>query len=200
MRAQSAIRKLGELARISAGYPFRGAIQETLGSSVVAVQMKDTNPLHGIAWASCTPTELPGKRDSDGLLPGDILLAARGNHHYAVLVDNYALQMGMMAVAAPHFFVVRTRQQSLDPAYLAWFLNQQPCQRYLSQNSEGTLTKSIRRSEVEQAPIALPPLDKQHAIVGLAEQLRQERLLLSQQIRNGEQLMQAIACDLLPRT
>lgn len=196
---QTAIKQLGELAHIAAGYPFRGTIPEVPCSQTMAVQMKDVSLVHGIDWTSCTRTELVGKRNTDGLLPGDILLAARGNHHYAIMVDE---QVGLaeLVVAAPHFFVVRCRTQSVLPAYLSWYLNQQACQRYLSQNAEGTLTKSIRRSAVEQAWIALPPLDKQHAIVGLAEQLRQERLLLTQQIRNGEQLMHAIARDLLPRT
>jgi hypothetical protein len=86
--------KLKQLASINAGYPFRGKIPEVAGSSVVVVQMKDASPADGIRWSSCLETRLTGKRQPDYLSPGDILVAARGNHNYAVSVDQTLVASG----------------------------------------------------------------------------------------------------------
>lgn len=185
--------KLKQIATINAGYPFRGKISETADSQVVAVQMKDVSITEGIHWPGCISTTLNGKREPDWLQPGDILVAARGSRNYAVQVDDN----GLRAVAAPHFFVVRLKRNDVLPDYLAWLLNQSPCQRYFDKNAEGTLTKSIRRSVLEETLVAVPPLAKQHSIVGLTSTLRQEQRILEQMLRNGEHLLNTIANDLL---
>lgn len=187
--------QLKDLATIAAGYPFRGAIPPVKGAAVLAVQMKDATPGQGIDWATCTPTELPGKREPAWLQAGDILVAARGDTNYAVVVG--APPAGFQAVAAPHFYVLRSQKAGLLPAFLAWLINQQPSQRYLAQHAEGSVTKSIRRSVLESLPVVLPPMAKQQAIVALADTLQAQKTAYEQLIRNGQQTQQAMACHLL---
>ena len=158
--------------------------------------MKDVSLAEGIQWPTCTPTELTGKRLPQYLKPGDILVAARGSHNYAVQIDQAFAESRKQAVAAPHFFVVSLQQQSILPDYLTWLLNQGPTQRYFEQNAEGTLTKSIRRSVLEGTPVVIPPLADQQAIIALANTLRQEQRLIQQLIHNGERTMNAIATNL----
>ena len=188
--------KLKQLASINAGYPFRGKIAEVAGSSVVVVQMKDASPADGIRWSSCLETRLTGKRQPDYLSPGDILVAARGNHNYAVSVDHTLVTTGKQAVAAPHFFVISLKTKDVLPEFMVWLFNQGPVQRYFEQNAEGTLTKSIRRSVLEEAPVVIPPLAKQRAILGMAKTLAEEQKLVQTLINNGERMMATIAKDL----
>ncbi|MBC6906090.1 restriction endonuclease subunit S [Saccharophagus sp. K07] len=188
--------KLKQLASINAGYPFRGKIPEVAGSSVVVVQMKDASPADGIRWSSCLETRLTGKRQPDYLSPGDILVAARGNHNYAVSVDHTLVTTGKQAVAAPHFFVISLKTKDVLPEFMVWLFNQGPVQRYFEQNAEGTLTKSIRRSVLEDAPVVIPPLAKQRAILGMAKTLAEEQKLVQTLISNGERMMATIAKDL----
>ncbi|AZN36731.1 restriction endonuclease subunit S [Iodobacter ciconiae] len=190
------LQSLSDLANIAAGHPFRGKVPESPGSGVIAVQMKDASPQQGVSWAECVETEPAGRRD-DWLQVGDILVAARGSHNYAVLIDDTLTTMGKLAVAAPHFFVVRVTHHGILPEYLCWFLNQQPSQRYFDLNSEGTLTKAIKRSALEATPIAIPPLNKQQIIIKLANTIKQELQLIEQLRRNGEQLLTSIANGLL---
>ena len=77
-----------------------------------------------------------------------------------------------------------------------WLLNQEPAQRYFEQNAEGTLTKSIRRSVLEEAPVVVPTLAKQRAIIAMAKTLAEEQRLIQTLIKNGEWMMGAIANDL----
>ncbi len=188
--------KLKQIATINAGYPFRGKIPEVPGSAMVAVQMKDVSLTEGIRWSDCLETELTGKREPDYLTTGDILVAARGSHNYAVQVDQALATTGKQAVAAPHFFVISLKKKDILPDFLVWLLNQTPTQRYFEQNAEGTLTKSIRRSVLEEAPVVVPPLAKQRAIISMAATLRDEHKLIQKLVSNGERMMNAIAKDL----
>ena len=183
---------LSEISTISAGHPFRGKIPEAPGSGIYAVQMKDVSVAQGINWVGCIETE-PMGRSAAWLEQGDILVAARGNHNYAVLVADAP----PAAVAAPHFFVVRTKGHALLPEFLAWLLNQRQCQRYFDQNAEGSVTKSIRRSVLEATPIAIPPLEKQHVVMQLVSTLKREQQVLHLLVHRNEALLGSIAADLI---
>lgn len=185
--------KLKQIATINAGYPFRGKIHEVSGSAVVAVQMKDVSLTEGIRWSDCLEAELTGKREPEYLTTGDILVAARGSHNYAVQVDQLLASTGKQAVAAPHFFVVSLKKKDILPEFMVWLLNQAAAQRYFEQNAEGTLTKSIRRSVLEDAPVVVPPLAKQRVIISMAATLREEQKLIQKLVSNGERMMNAIA-------
>jgi hypothetical protein len=188
--------RLKQVATINAGYPFRGRIPEVSVSAVVAVQMRDISLTEGVRWSACLETELTGKREPGYLTVGDILVAARGSHNYAVLVDQGLAAIGKRAVAAPHFFVVRVTKRDILPEFMVWLLNQTPARRYFEQNAEGTLTKSIRRSVLEDVPVAVPSLAKQQAIIAMANILGEEQRLIRKLLSNGERMMGAIAKDL----
>lgn len=144
---------------------------------------------------SCVQTRLDSKRTPAWLSPGDILVAARGSHNYAILVDESLC--GRTALAAPHFFVVTCQQRTVLPEYLLWLLNQGPCQRYFLKEAEGSLTKSIRRQVVEDTPIVIPPIEQQRSVIALAKTLMQEQKLANQLINNGQLLMDRLATDLM---
>ncbi len=187
--------RLSQIVKISPGYPFRGSIREITGSGVRAIQMKDVSIAGGIFWESATETTITGKRKPDWLVPGDILFLNRGNHNYAVLVDELAEEY--RAVASPHFYVLRCKSEKTLPAYLVWLLNRGPSQRYFQKEAEGSLTKSLRREALESTPVVVPPGGRQQNIVRLAETLKQEHQLLDRLIRNNETMMDCIATDLL---
>ena len=93
----------------------------------------------GVDWSACLRSEPTSKKEPDWLQTGDILVAARGSTNYAVLVDTGLASLP--AVAAPHFYVVRLHSEALSPEFLAWQLNQSPCQRYFELHAEGSAAK-----------------------------------------------------------
>ncbi|MEZ6953485.1 MULTISPECIES: restriction endonuclease subunit S [unclassified Aeromonas] len=186
---------LNQIATISAGHPFRGKIPEFDSGSMAVVQMRDASPEAGVDWSACLRTEPTSKKEPDWLQTGDILVAARGSTNYAVLVD--IRHAPLPAVAAPHFYVVRLQSEAHSPEFLAWQLNQIPCQRYFELHAEGSMSKSIRRQVLEETPIGIPSLTRQQAIMNMVNTLREERRLMQQLQRNGEQMMHAIAASLL---
>lgn len=186
---------LSDIATVAAGHPFRGKIEPIEGAETAVAQMRDTSP-SGVDWTSCVRTELTGRREPDWLRPGDILFPARGNVSLAVLIDE---SIGsLQAVAAPHFFLLRVSRPDVLPAYLAWWLNQEPAQRHLEQNSQSsTLVRNIARPVLEATPVMLPPLPRQKQIVGLSSVMRGEEDLLHRLRQTNQQIMTGLARDLL---
>ncbi|OUJ07589.1 restriction endonuclease subunit S [Acetobacter malorum] len=180
-----------------AGHPFRGRIEAVADVETVVVQMRDTSP-EGVNWTSCVRTNVPGRREPDWLQPGDILFPARGNVSRAVLIDE---QIGpLKAVAAPHFFLLRIKTANLIPAYLAWWLNQEPAQRHLAQNAQSsTLVRNIARTVLETTPLAVPSLTQQQTLAELALAMHREETLLIQLRQSNQQIMTGLARDLLAR-
>ena len=185
---------LKKLACVTPGYPFRGKIDEFPNSGIFSIQMKDTSRNSGIEWSKCTETELPGKRNPYWLRPSDILFAARGNQNYAVHVSTELADR--KAVASPHFFVISQIKTRVIPEYLTFALNYGPCQSYFRREAEGSLTKSIRRPVLENAPIPLPSMEQQLLIVAVAQMVQQERNLAEDLIKNGESLLHSLANEL----
>ncbi len=184
--------KLSEATTISAGHPLRGKIPEKSGSGIRAVQMKDLSAESGVCWQSIIETELTGKKQPNWLRQGDILFAARGSRNYAVLIDQNEPQI----IAAPQFYILRVTKDSLLPEFLVWQLNQKPLQNYFDRAAEGSLTKSVRRSILEETQITVPPIEKQKQILGLHKTLLQEKRIYAELSRNADKLMKSIATNL----
>lgn len=185
---------LGVVAEVRLGHPFRGAIPAVAGGSVGVVQVRDLGPTGIRNEADLLRTEVAGRKAPDWLTAGDILLSARGSSPSATHLASPPAR----TVCSPHFYVIRVKQpHRLLPAFLAWQLNQPPAQRYLRQSAEGSLQLSIRRGVLEQVPIQIPPLDRQHAVIALARSAEAERTALEALIKNRESELALLAERLL---
>ncbi|ABR74994.1 restriction endonuclease [Actinobacillus succinogenes] len=183
--------KLKQVADIQTGYLFRTKVPEDPNGNVVVVQMKDCSAINGIDWEHCVKTRLEQVREHEWLREGDILIPSRGNNYQAVYIDGRITDR--KAVASPHFFVIRVASPQILPKYLYWWLNLQASQKYLNQNIEGSITKSIRRPILQALPIKLPPLSNQAMIISIAETAEQERLIALRLIENSKRLMNALS-------
>lgn len=184
--------RLLDIASITTGHPFRGSIPEKVGSSIRVVQLKDIEKSGNIGWGTTIEAELETKKEPDWLKSGDILFSARGNRNYAFLVG----ECPKHALAAPYFFVIKVKHSKLLPDFLAWQLNQSPSQRYFQKESEGSLTKSIRKNVLEAKAVIIPSLEKQKHIISIAGILEREKQICEQLILNGEALLSRIASRL----
>ncbi|MAA80727.1 MAG: hypothetical protein CME97_00245 [Hyphomonas sp.] len=187
------IEKLKDVAMARLGYPFRGAVEEVRNGEVAVVQIKNADPERGIDWDDLVRTSLPGRKQPDWLQTGDVLFTARGNRNVAVHVD----QTPGQAVCAPHFYLLRTLDQRVLPAYLAWYFNEAPAQRYFARSAEGSVITSIRRAVLEALPVPVPSLERQQLIVDLMAAARREKQFTEQLIRNREQQLMLVARDLI---
>lgn len=185
--------RLKDVAEARLGYPFRGAIKDVTNGDAAVVQIKNVDPEQGIDWGELVKAKLSGRKEPDWLRAGDVLFAARGNRNVAVFVD----QVPGRTVCAPLFYVLRMRSDAVLPAYLAWYINEAPAQRYFSQAAEGTFITSIRRAVLEALAVPVPSRDRQELIAKLVAAAQREKKLTKKLIRNREHQLKIIARGLI---
>jgi hypothetical protein len=184
---------VADLAAVRTGYPFRGPIAEVRSGGVLVAQMKDVDPSVGLKWETVVRTELTGRKEPDWLQAGDILFVPRGQRFFASSIG----PPPALAVCGPHLVLLRLRPGArVTSDFLAWQINQPPVQKQLRIAAEGTNQLSVRISEIEGLRLAVPPIEQQLRIVGLADAAARERGLLTQLIANREQQLAAIAANL----
>jgi|ERR1039458_238322 hypothetical protein len=184
------LKRILDIAALSAGFPFRGAVKPVRGGNALVVQMKNVDPQSGIDWTSVTRSNLPGKKEPDWLREGDIIFAARGSRNYAVVVEGAPAN----AVCSPHFFVLRVRNQSATlPAFLAWQINQGPAKKYFEQSATGSYILNIRRQVLEHLEVVIPERAQQEKVVALNRAAQTERAIMERLIANRKTQMEAIA-------
>jgi len=187
------IENLGNVASVSAGYPFRGKIQEFDDGTVAVIQMKDIDETQQVNLLSLMTTMLTGKKKPRWLEISDILFLARGNNNYAVYLD----RVNEQTVCSPHFLQIHVEDEKIIlPAFLAWQINQKPVQQYLSRVGEGKKVGNIRRSVLESIPIVIPTLKQQSLIIEMSEMVSQENEVLLQLLKNNQLKMTSIAQQL----
>lgn len=187
-------KSLSELATISAGHPIRDAVRDVPGGEVAVVQIKNVDAETGVNWPAVARTHLTGRREPDWLKPGDVIFAARGQRNVAVCVD----QPPHKAVCSPHFFLIRIRDSKTAlPEFIAWQMNAPRAQQHFAESATGSYIKSIRRKVLEDLPVLIPSLDKQHLLVRLAKAAHREKQILEQLIENRRQELELVAGELL---
>lgn len=161
MSVQSSSAPLRSISSVRTGFSFRKRVEHNPIGQVAVVQMKDLREGYsaidqdGVSWVSGENIASTHHLDK-----GDVLFVAKGQNNHAVVFD---LDLTTV-VAASAFFVIRPERSKVDPAYLAWWINQQPVQEYLHQNMAGTYIPNINRPTVEGITVPLPPLEHQRLI------------------------------------
>jgi len=197
MTNDSKLRLLREVARISLGHPFRGAIPEVPNGTVHVVQVRDVNPSGLTSCDTLLRTEVDGRKEPDWLCDQDILFVTRGALPYAGLMTNPPAR----TVCSSHIYVVRVfKTDLLLPAFLAWQLNQAPVRRFLRQSAEGSNQLSIRRTVLDRIAIRIPPLDQQQTVVEMQRAAVAERDAMEALIKSREVELEAVAERLLNET
>lgn len=187
---------LGDIAKLSAGYPFRGKIPELKDSGVFCIQMKDIPSYGELNWTNLTEVRLTGKRPPNLLTKGDIIFNARGNINKAYHLDNKPMND---TVCAPYFFILRIKPAYIGvvfSGFIAWQINQQPAQNYFSREAEGSVTKSIRRTVLEKMPIVIPDIQQQKTIIALEQSLTKEKLTYQKLLDNSQKIMNKLTAEI----
>lgn len=107
------------------------------------------------------------------LAEGDILFMPRGVNNYAVIVEAVPFN----AVAAGSFYILRAKD-GLEPAYLAWVLNQTSVQANIATIRTGAGTPLVSRALFKEIRIVLPPIDEQRRIAKIGSLIDKEKQLL----------------------
>ena len=184
---------LHEVARISAGFPFRGAVDALEPGSVSVIQMRNVEG-DAVDWCSLTQVSLPSKRSPDLLTSGDVIFTTRGRRNFALALS----EIPGPAVCSPHFFILRSNKpELLLPEFLAWQINQRPAQEHLQQAATGSHILNITKAAIGSLRIVIPAMNVQRDVVALADAAQRELHLLNALMDNRQRLLEAAAAKIL---
>lgn len=129
-----------------------------------------------------------GVRDEAHLLQdGDLVFISKGFRFFAW---TYRSSIGP-AIASSIFFVIRPDKTRVVPEYLTMLFNMPDSISYFEQLSAGSSIPSIRKSELGEFKVKLPPLNQQQHIAALFE-LHQRAMALNKELENKRsRLLQA---------
>ena len=167
--------KVGDIAMVRSGYPFRTRLEADPQGNAFVLQMKDVSPnaAADIAGAILTLVKAPA---AHRLRVGDVVLKGRGSTHCAVVEE---VPASLPLVAAAPIFVLRADRQKVEPAFLRWLLNHPSTQARLSATAVGTYVPTVTKALIEALEVDVPPLETQRLIVEVATLADRERELLN---------------------
>jgi hypothetical protein len=167
------IMKLGEVAEVRMGYPFRSRVKHDPAGNVVVIQMKDIDEQNNLHADEATRVSLAGRLDRHILLRGDLVFRSRGASNSAALVE---MDLGDAVLASP---LILIRAHAVLPAYLQWFINSQKTQAKLTSLAVGTSVMMISTDILKDLEVPVPSLINQQRIAEIASLSLREHTLMA---------------------
>ncbi|MCU7859298.1 MAG: restriction endonuclease subunit S [Candidatus Thiodiazotropha sp. (ex Lucinoma kastoroae)] len=179
--------KLKHLADITMGHSFRSRLEQVEGGNMAVIQMKDLTEDNRLNVAAMARVDLGEVKTRQYVEPNDIVFRSRGQTNTAVLITG---DVGDAVIAAP---LLRIRpKEAVLPAYLAWFINLPASQAWLVTQAKGTAVRMISKQALAGLVVVVPSLERQRAIVQLAELVDEEQRLLKQLAVKRKRYMERI--------
>lgn len=185
--------KLGDIADVFSGHPFRGAVAHAENGNGAVIQMKDVGRHSDIDWESLVLTEIKGRKEPNWLKSGDAVFLSRGVHYFSTYIETVESK----TVCSPHFFVVRVHDERFLPGFISWQLNQSAAQSYFSENAVGSGQQNVPIGVLKNIELILLPIEQQLKIVELQAGAIGERRLYFDLIANREKQLDTLAEQVL---
>lgn len=166
------MKKLGQVASIRMGYPFRSRLEHDALGALAVVQMKDIDDASLLHAENAVRVDLADVKEHHLIRPGDLVFRSRGRTNSVALVS---ADIGPAILAAPMLLI---RPDAVLPAYLRWYINLPSIQAALSAQAEGTSVRMISKAALEELEVPLPSRRRQQLIVEMSELATAEHELL----------------------
>ena len=175
MSYRTEIGPLAALCEIQTGYTARSRLEPTKAGGVPAIQLRDLHGEDEFDPSGLPLYELGPSFERYWARSGDLLFRSRGERNTAVMIAESA-KAGAIAVLP--LMVLRPNRNLVEPAYLAWFINQPVSQRYFDKWARGTRLRMIPKNCLDELEVLVPDLATQRAIVEIDALARRERALV----------------------
>ena len=178
--------KLGEVASIRMGYPFRSRLEHDAMGAIAVVQMKDIDDASALHVEDAVRVQLADFREHHLIRPGDLVFRSRGRTNSVALVS---ADIGPAILAAPMLLI---RPVDVLPAYLLWYINLPATQATLAAQAEGTSVRMISKAALEALEMPVPSRRKQQLIVEVSVLAMAEQSLLEQIAQERKRLADGV--------
>ena len=182
---------LNKLADVQVGYQSRSRIEESPNGSFRIIRPQDLDDKSMMSDVSVRffpeetidPSKYLVKKD-------DILIQARGNNHFAILI----IQDYIQTVASNSFYIIKNiNRKKILPGYLSWWLNQPEAQNYFLTEQGLSTIPFISIRTLQNTIIRVPSLETQEKICNLIDLWNHEQVLSEQILSKKEILIQTLA-------
>lgn len=181
--------RLQNIAEIQAGFSFREKIESSRDGNFQVLQIKDIGNDGKVLTDDLTRTEADNIKPEHLVSRGDVLFTTRGENRRAAFVAEAMPDTIFVA----QILSLRNIREDINPAYLAWYLNQSPAQAYFEANASGSYIKNIRIDVLANLEISIPPLDVQRRILEVHRlRLRERELVEDIQTKRDQVIEQTL--------
>jgi restriction endonuclease S subunit len=118
---------------------------------------------------------------SQVLRKNEILLKAKSSNNTAAIIDKDGPY-----IATSHFLILSVINKKITPSYLWWYLNQRIAQRYFNKMASGGMMPIIKKGDLDDLEVIVPPESKQEKIVEAYKLWIREKDLLKEKIELKE--------------
>lgn len=160
---------------MQAGHSFREKIVPIRNGKHKVIQIKDVG-IEGDLLGDLLETEIEEVKDDFFVRKNDVLFTTRGLNRRACFIDKEMSNTFFVA----QIFALRDLSEQIEPAYLAWYINQKPAQNYLETNASGSYIQNIRKDILANLPVVIPPKETQRRIVEINQLSIREKSLVEQ--------------------
>ncbi|WP_413176489.1 restriction endonuclease subunit S [Anabaena azotica] len=181
-------KKLGEIASINTGYPFRTKIERDPEGTIGVIQMKDIDEYNRLDLSDVYKVQLEDLSEKHLLQQHDLLFRSRGVTNTTALVTEKIEPY----VAASPLMIIRVKSSYVYPAYLVWYLNHPLGQRQINRVAEGTSQLMVSKSALAEIVIDLPLLATQKVIAEIAALSEREQQIMEEIARKRKLYMDAV--------
>lgn len=178
-----------DIASIRTGYSFRkGELQEGK-KRALGLQISDLRENRIIHPENLSPIQWEGTGPSSLLKPGEVVLAAKGNHNRAAVYNDVNSEV----VPSSQFLILTiAKTGQILPEFLCWTLNYSATQQKLTELQGGTSIPSISKSALSSLPIPLPPMATQEKILRVQSLWEEEQALIDALNINREKMLRGM--------
>lgn len=188
-------RQLKDIATISAGYTFRGAITHSDEGNIYVLQAKNISKNdYFTSVKSLTRVSMDIPRSNSYIKDNDVLLTSRGSSNFKATVYK---ANDKKIVASSSVNIIRIKDTQVLPEFLALYLNSSEGQLKLSQIVSGNYIKSLLRKNLEEIKIPIPAIEKQKAMIALNENMRRQEKILERRSQINKNIMSASLRNLI---
>lgn len=175
--------RLADLSVIQAGVSVRGRLDTEPDGDTTVLLLRDTAD-RLVDFRTLERANLGEVGARYRVRQGDIVFRTRFEPNIAIHLADFP---GEAVVIAP-LMAIRVTAPNVDPAYLAWYINQPPAQAHVARGARGTNLRMIPRKVLDDLPIALPDIEAQRQIVAIADLSEREGELLNAIARKRQDL------------
>lgn len=165
-------KRLGDVAEVLTGYPFRGKVMPDDNGELAVMQIKDLTADGGLDLDGALRIRDEPTYRRHLLRASDILLQSRGSTNRASVFEGT-----VHAIAALGLIVIRPDPTAVRPGFLLWYLSHPKTQDRLRDLARGSTVPFIAKADTADFTVPTPPLAVQEQVIAVDRLRQQERAL-----------------------